>query len=113
MTDQLPVTTVAPVKPDAECSLDELLETIGLNAGGKHTLPLARLSTTQCVRLVLLDAPGDPHGRPIEPQLTYMSDTDARAERHLEQLLDFPDGIHQVCERCERDEFEQLTEPGR
>ena len=111
MTDQLPATTVAPVKPDADCSLDELLETIGLT---KHPLPLARLCATQCVRLVLLDAPGDPHGRPIEPpQLTCMSDTDARAERHREQLLDFPDGTHQVCERCERDEFEQLTEPGR
>jgi len=113
MTDQGPVTTVAPVKPDAECSLDELLEKVGLNAVGKHTLPLARLSTTQCVRLVLLDAPGDRHSRPIEPQLTYMSDTDARAERHLEQLLDFPDGINQVFEGCERDEFEQLTEPRR
>jgi hypothetical protein len=112
MTDQLPATTVAPVKPDAECSLDELLETIGLNAVGKYPLPLARLCATQCLRLVLLDAPGDPHGRPIEPQLTCMSDTDARAERHLEQLLDFPDGTHQVFEHCERDEFEQ-TEPGR
>ena len=113
MTDQLPVTTIAPGKPDAECSLDELLEKIGLNAVGKHTLSLARLSTTRRVRLVRLDAPGDPHGRPIEPQHTYMSDTDARAGRHLEQLLDFPDGINQVFEGCERDPFEQLTEPGR
>ena len=113
MTDQLPVTTVAPGKPDAECSLDELLEKIGLNAVGKHTLPVGRLSTTQCVRLVLLDAPGDPHGRPIKPQHTYMSDTDARAGRHLEQLLDFPDGIQQAFEGCERDESEQLIEPGR
>ena len=110
MTDQLPVTTVAPVKPDAECSLTSCSKR---SASRKHPLPLARLSTTQCVRLVLLDAPGDPHGRPIEPQHTYMSDTDARAERHREQLLDFPDGIHQVFEGCERDEFEQLTEPGR
>jgi hypothetical protein len=113
MTEQLPVTTVAPVKPDAECSLDELLEKIGLNAVGKHTLPIARLSTTQWARLVLLDAPGDPHGRPIEPRHTYMSDIDARAERHLEQPADFPDGMHEVSEGCERYEFEQLTEPGR
>ena len=34
MTDQLPVTTVAPVKPDAERSLDEL------HAAGNHTLPV-------------------------------------------------------------------------
>jgi hypothetical protein len=113
MTDQLPVTTVAPGKPDVECSLDELLGKIGLNAVGKHTLPVGRLSTTQCVRLVLLDAPGERHVRPIEPQHTYMSDTDARAERHLKQPADFPDGIHQVSERCERDPFEQLIEPGR
>lgn len=113
MTDQLPITTVEPVKPDADCSLDERLEKIGLNAVGKHTLPLARLSTTRRVRLVRLDGPGDPHGRPIEPQHTYMSDTDARAVWHLEQLLDFPDGINQVFEGCERDEFEQLAEPGR
>jgi hypothetical protein len=113
MTDRLPVTTVAPGKPDAECGLDELLEKIGLNAVGNHTLPLARLSTTQCVRLVRFDGSGDPHGRPIEPQLTYMSDTDARAARHLEQLLDFPDGINQVFEGCKLDEFKQLAEPGR
>jgi hypothetical protein len=114
MTEQLRVATVAPVKPDAERSLGELLEKIGLNAVGKHTLPLARLSTTQCVRLVLLDTSGDPHGRPIEPQHTYMSGTDARVERHLvEPSLAFPDGMNQVFERCERDEFEQLTEPGR
>jgi hypothetical protein len=113
MTDSLPATTVAPVKPDAECNLDELLEKIGLNAVTKHPLPGGRLSTTQCGRLVVLDAPGDPHGRPIKPQLTYISDTDARAERHLVQPPDFPDGIHQVFEGCERYEFEQLLEPGR
>ena len=51
--------------------------------------------------------------RPTDrPQLTYMSDTDARAERHLEQPADFPEGIHQVFERCERDEFEQLHRAG-
>lgn len=82
-------------------------------AAGNHPLPAGRLSTTHFARLVLLDAPGDPHGRPIAPQLTYMSDTDARAEAHLEQPADFPDGIYQVSEGCERDEFEQLTEPGR
>ena len=107
MTNQLPVTTIAPVKPDAQRSLGEL------HAAGKHTLPGGRLSTTQCARMVVLDAPGDPHGRAIEPKLTYMSDIDARAERHLEQSADFPDGMHQVSERCERDEFEQLLEPGR
>ena len=108
MTDQLPVTTVAPVKPDAQRSLGEL------HAAGNHPLPVGRLSTTQFARLVLLDAPGDPHGQPIEPQHTYVSDTDARAERHLvEPSLDFPDGINQVFERCERYEFEQLTEPRR
>jgi hypothetical protein len=42
-----------------------------------------------------------------------MSDTDARAERHLEQLLDLPDGIDQVFEHGERDEFEQPIEQGR
>ena len=43
-----------------------------------------------------------------------MSDTDAPVERHLvEPSLDFPDGMNQVFEGCERDEFEQLTEPGR
>ena len=107
MTDQLPVTTIAPVKPDAQRSLGEP------HAAGNHPLPVGRLSTTQCARLVLLDAPGDPHGQPIEPQHTYMSDTDARAERHLERPADFPDGIHQVSEGCERYEFEQLLEPGR
>ena len=107
MTDQLPVTTIAPVKPDAQRSLGEP------HAAGNHPLPVGRLSTTQFAHLVLLDAPGDPHGQPIEPQHTYVSDTDARVERHLEQPADFPDGIHQVSERCERDEFEQLTEPGR
>jgi hypothetical protein len=64
--------------------------------------------------LVLLDTPGDPHSQPIEPQHMYMSDTDAPAERHLvEQPLDFPDGINQVFERCERYDFEQLIEPRR
>lgn len=42
-----------------------------------------------------------------------MSDTDAPAERHLEQLLDLPDGIDQMFEHCERYEFEQLIERGR
>jgi hypothetical protein len=108
MTDQLPVTTVTPVKPDAQRSLGEL------HAAGKHPLPVGRLSTTQCARLVRLDAPGDPHGRPIELQHRYVCDTDARAERHLvEPSLDLPDGIHEVFEGCERYEFEQLIERRR
>ena len=83
-----------------------------LHAAGNHPLPVG--ATTQCVRLVLLDTPGDPHGQPIEPQHTYMSDIDARAERHLvEPAIEFPDGIHEVFERCERYEFEQLIEPRR
>lgn len=67
MTDHLPVTTVAPLKPGAERSLGELLEKIGLNTAGNHTLPLGRLSTKQIARLVLLDTTGDPHGQTIEP----------------------------------------------
>lgn len=108
MTERRRVTTVAPVKPDAQRSLGEL------HAAGNHPLSVGRLSTTQFARLVLLDTPGDPHGQPIGPQHTYVSDTDARVERHLvEPSLDFPDGMHQVFERCERYEFEQLIERRR
>jgi hypothetical protein len=64
MTEQLRVTTVTPVKPDAERSLGEL------HAAGNHPLTLGRLYTTQFARLVLLDTPGDPHGQTIEPQHT-------------------------------------------
>ena len=112
MTDQLAVTTVAPLKPGAERSLRELLERIGLNTAGNHALPLGRLSTTQFARLVPLDTTGDPHGQTIEPQLTYVSGTNA-GEREVEQLRDLPDGIDQVFEHCERHESEQLIEQGR
>jgi hypothetical protein len=108
MTERRRVTTVAPVKPDAQRSLGEL------HAAGNHPLSVGRLSTTQCARLVLLDAPGGPHGQPIGPQHRYVSDTDARAERHLvEPSLDFLDGINQLFEGCERYEFEQLIERRR
>jgi hypothetical protein len=105
MTEHLRIATVTPVKPDAERSLGEL------HAAGNHPLPVGRLSATQFAPLVRLDTSGDPHGQPIEPQHTYMSDTDAPVERHLvEPSLDIPDGMNQVFERCERYESEQPIE---
>lgn len=102
MTDQVALTILAPVKPDAVDALRPVLASMGKDPAGNAIIPFGKLSAVHFARLLLLEETRDLRGVTIPPNLIWMSDADAPLDRHLEQLLDVGgDGLDLVFGQCD------------
>ncbi|HEY3083352.1 MAG TPA: hypothetical protein VGM69_25960 [Chloroflexota bacterium] len=87
MVEQVPVTIIAPVRPEALQPLRELLETMGPDPSGNDVVPFGRFGGVHFARFVVLEPTVDLKGRPIPPSLLFLSDVDGPAEAFLGELV--------------------------
>jgi hypothetical protein len=102
VVEQVPVTIVATVRPEALQPLHELLGTMSSDPAGNEVLPFGRFGSVHFARFVALEPTVDLDGRPIAPSLVFASDVDGSAEAYLRELVDVASpGLDRLYAHCE------------
>lgn len=88
MPHQEALTIVAPVAPDREAQLADVMRVLARDPAHNDVLPFAELPGCHFGRVLHLPPSHDLEGAPIGPQLLLLSDCDGSADEHLRELVE-------------------------
>ena len=102
MADQIALTIITPVRPEAVEPLRVALTIMSRDMGHNPILPFGKLPNIHFARFVVLDPAIDFDGRPLPPRLVFLSDADGSLERHLREIVTVAGhGLDLVYAHCE------------
>src|SRR5262249_36587888 len=85
--EQVALTVVTPVKPEAVDQLKAQLEAMGRDPAHNGVLPFGKLPNVHYARFVVLDPAADLRGETIPPRLLFLSDADGSLDRLLDDVV--------------------------
>jgi hypothetical protein len=99
---QLAVTIIAKIRPEAANALHDLLTSMGNGVANGTVIPFNHLAQLHFARLLILDPTTGPDGETTPPSLVFLSDIDGSFDRYLRDLVDRArDGLDEIFSHCE------------